>query len=107
MGELNLMLFAFNVFFPMYPADGAKLLTSSLMYCCKVRPYKAAGTLIGCSGSCAILLIAWAAYSFKEGLSGAFSGGRQAGVSGLSAFSGALPGLMGLMALQETWIIYN
>lgn len=30
--SLNVMLFLFNVFFPMYPADGAKILTTSLMY---------------------------------------------------------------------------
>eukprot|EP00747_Dinoflagellata_sp_TGD_P206989 gnl/TRDRNA2_/TRDRNA2_80604_c0_seq1.p1 gnl/TRDRNA2_/TRDRNA2_80604_c0~~gnl/TRDRNA2_/TRDRNA2_80604_c0_seq1.p1 ORF type:complete len:237 (+),score=34.28 gnl/TRDRNA2_/TRDRNA2_80604_c0_seq1:87-713(+) len=90
----------------MYPADGAKLLTSSLMHCCSVRPYKAAGILIGCSGTCAVLLIAWGIYSFENGIRGGIAGGGQ-GFSGMSAFSGALPGLLGLMALQETWTIYN
>jgi len=104
--ELNMALFVFNVFFPMYPADGAKLLTSALMYCCKVRPYKAAGVLIACSGTCAVLLIAWAAYSFQRGIHGAFVGGA-GGMSGLSAFGGMLPGLMGLMALRETYNIYD
>eukprot|EP00931_Biecheleriopsis_adriatica_P030460 TRINITY_DN17960_c0_g1_i1.p1 TRINITY_DN17960_c0_g1~~TRINITY_DN17960_c0_g1_i1.p1 ORF type:complete len:424 (-),score=50.73 TRINITY_DN17960_c0_g1_i1:128-1399(-) len=104
--DLNLMLFLFNVFFPMFPADGAKLLTSTLMHCCHVRPYKAASVLIACSGTCAILLMAWGLWSFQKGLSGAISGGHGA-VSGMSAFSGALPGFMGLMALQETCTIYD
>lgn len=109
--QLNLLLFAFNVFFPMYPADGAKLLTSSLMHCCGVRPYKAAGVLIWTSGICAILLIAWSVYSFEKGIGNAFGsafhGGSGAGTSGMAAFSGLLPGFLGLMALQETWTIYN
>lgn len=105
--ELNMALFAFNVFFPMYPADGAKLLTSILMYCCNVRPYRAAGVLIACSGTCACILITWAVYSFQKGIHGAFGGGGVGGMSGLSAFSGMLPGLLGLMALQETCNIHN
>eukprot|EP00928_Gymnodinium_smaydae_P061837 TRINITY_DN45816_c0_g1_i1.p1 TRINITY_DN45816_c0_g1~~TRINITY_DN45816_c0_g1_i1.p1 ORF type:complete len:446 (+),score=85.33 TRINITY_DN45816_c0_g1_i1:69-1406(+) len=110
--QLNIMLFAFNVFVPMFPADGAKLLTAALMHCCHVRPYRAAAVLIACSGSSAMLLIAWAVYSFKEGLGRAFGGGGLGPGGGLSAgalgaFSGALPGLLGLMALQETWTIYD
>merc|ERR1712107_221891 len=86
-----------NVFFPMYPADGAKLLTSMLMYCCHVRPYTAANVLIWSSSICAIVLIAWAMYSFKS----------SAGGGGMSAFSGVLPGFLGVMALQEAWVIWN
>mmetsp|Transcript_4753 Transcript_4753/g.8138 ORF Transcript_4753/g.8138 Transcript_4753/m.8138 type:complete len:436 (-) Transcript_4753:95-1402(-) len=102
---LNIGLFLFNVFFPMYPADGAKLLVCTLMYCCKVRPYKAALILIICSGSCAILLIAWAVYSFQARIGASLSGAG--GGSGYGMFSGTLPGFLGLMALQETYQIWQ
>jgi len=102
---LNIGLFIFNVFFPMYPADGAKLLTSTLMYCCKVRPYKAALILIICSGTCSILLISWAIYSFQARIGASLSGAGGGG--GYGIFSGTLPGLLGLMALQETYQIWQ
>mmetsp|Transcript_64384 Transcript_64384/g.181196 ORF Transcript_64384/g.181196 Transcript_64384/m.181196 type:complete len:440 (-) Transcript_64384:45-1364(-) len=106
--NLNLMLFVFNVFFPMYPMDSAKMLTSSLMYFCKVSPYRAAAVLIACSSTCAVLLITWAVYTFQQGVSSLVGGHVPGGgAAGLSAFSGVLPGLLGLMALQEAYTIYN
>merc|ERR1740138_158636 len=44
--RLNVALFLFNVFFPMYPADGSKLLVTSLMFCCGLAPRKAANVLL-------------------------------------------------------------
>eukprot|EP00929_Paragymnodinium_shiwhaense_P098541 TRINITY_DN6000_c0_g1_i1.p1 TRINITY_DN6000_c0_g1~~TRINITY_DN6000_c0_g1_i1.p1 ORF type:complete len:424 (-),score=55.07 TRINITY_DN6000_c0_g1_i1:260-1531(-) len=95
--ELNVALFLFNVLFPMYPMDGAKLLVSSLMYCCGVRPYTAARVLIYCSSICGVLLVAWGIWSFQQGI----------GSAGLSAFTGILPALLGFMALQESYTIWD
>merc|ERR550525_70575 len=64
--RLNVTLFLFNVFFPMYPADGAKLLTVGLMSCCGTSARSAATTLIVCSTCCAFLLILYAMYQFKR-----------------------------------------
>jgi len=54
--RLNVALFLFNVFFPMYPADGSKLLVTSLMFCCGVAPRRAANVLLAVSVPCSALL---------------------------------------------------
>ena len=61
--QLNVVLFVFNVFFPMYPADGSKILVCTLMFVCGMSARKAALVLIGVTVPCAMLLLAYAGYS--------------------------------------------
>lgn len=89
--SLNVMLFIFNVFFPMYPADGSKLLVTSLMFCCGVTPRRAALVLICVSAPCAALMILYALW----GLYSAVHGG------GAGQLMGSLMGWMGVMSLIE------
>mmetsp|Transcript_1573 Transcript_1573/g.3255 ORF Transcript_1573/g.3255 Transcript_1573/m.3255 type:complete len:418 (-) Transcript_1573:64-1317(-) len=97
--QLNVMLFLFNVFFPMYPADGSKLLVCSLMYCCGVKPYTAAKVLIICACIFAPLLIGYGLYGIYQGFQG--------GMNQLGLFTGLLPIFLGLMSLQEAYTIYQ
>jgi len=91
--SLNVALFLFNVFFPMYPADGAKLLVTSLMFFCGVPARKAALVLICTSVPCALAMIGYTVYALFE-----------AGVRGLM---GSLMGWMGVMSLMEARNIYK
>lgn len=89
--QMNVMLFLFNVFFPMYPMDGAKLIVCSLQLFCGASAKCAAKVLIGTSGPLAVLFIG---YSLK----------------GMGAGGGMMPGVtayMGFMCLMETYKIYK
>jgi len=88
--QLNVMLFMFNVFFPMYPMDGAKLIVCSLQLFCGVSARCAAKVLVGTSVPLAVLFIG---YSLK-GLGG---GGLQPGITAY----------MGFMCLSESYNIYT
>lgn len=96
--QLNVFLFLFNVFFPMYPADGSKLLVTSLMFCCGLAPRRAANVLLGVSVPCALLMCVYSAYVVFHGLT---SG------QGASSMMVGLMGFMGVMSLMESWNIYN
>mmetsp|Transcript_683 Transcript_683/g.1384 ORF Transcript_683/g.1384 Transcript_683/m.1384 type:complete len:413 (+) Transcript_683:116-1354(+) len=96
--RLNVMLFLFNVFFPMYPADGSKLLVVSLMYCGGVPPDKAALVLIISSTACAVLFIG---YALRQVLAVNAAFGRSA------AMTSGVAGLMGVMSLVEAYRIYE
>eukprot|EP00929_Paragymnodinium_shiwhaense_P087453 TRINITY_DN47629_c0_g1_i1.p1 TRINITY_DN47629_c0_g1~~TRINITY_DN47629_c0_g1_i1.p1 ORF type:complete len:403 (+),score=66.81 TRINITY_DN47629_c0_g1_i1:162-1370(+) len=63
--ELNVLLFLFNVLFPMYPLDASKLLVTGLQLC-GVRTRRAAWTFIWISGFCAALLGAWTVWSLTH-----------------------------------------
>jgi len=89
--QLNVVLFLFNVFFPMYPADGSKLLVTSLMFCCGVPPRRAALILLWAAVPCAGLLIAYAAMSIRS------TGDPLSGVMGF----------MGVMSLIECYNIWT
>merc|ERR1719356_718890 len=88
--QLNVMLFMFNVFFPMYPMDGAKLIVCSLQLFCGVSARFAAKVLIYTSTPLAVFFIGRALW----GLNG---GGMQ---PGLQAF-------MGFMCLAEAYKIWR
>lgn len=88
--QINVMLFLFNVFFPMYPMDGAKLIVCSLQLYCNSSARCAAKVLIFTSGPLAVFFIC---YSLK-GMSG---GGMMQGVGAY----------MGFMCLMETYKIYR
>jgi len=94
--KMNVLLFLFNVLVPMYPADGAKLLTVTLMYCCGAPPRLAALVLICCSTVSAIGLILYALWCCME------SGGQ-----GFSSIVACIMGWMGIMSLIEAYNIYN
>lgn len=96
--HMNIGLFLFNVFFPMYPADGSKLLVVSLMYCCRVTAHRAATVLIGCSVVCGSLCLLYMMHIFHVG---AEKGGN------LRTVSAGLLGMMGCMSLVEAYRIYN
>ncbi|CAJ1418166.1 unnamed protein product [Effrenium voratum] len=91
--QLNVALFIFNVFFPMYPADGAKLMVTSLMFFCGVTPRKASMVLICTSVPCGLLMIAWAVWGLIK--------------AGPSGILGSLMGWMGVMSLMEAWRIWK
>lgn len=90
--QLNVALFLFNVFFPMYPADGAKLLTTSLMFFCGVPPRTAAWILLGVSVPCAFAMIVYTIWSFKQ------SGNLLGGVAGWMA-------VMSLVEAHNIWLL--
>lgn len=94
--QINVMLFLFNVFFPMYPADGAKLLTSSLMYFFGVPPRLAAKILLGMATPCALFFVGYALYTYGTG-----------GGGGSLLLSGGVMGMMGVMSLGECYKIYG
>lgn len=96
--SLNVSLFLFNVFFPMYPADGAKLLVTGLMFCCGLPPRRAAMVLICTTVPCALLMIGYAVYTFVAGVS------HGAGISGMM---GSLMGFMAVMGLFEAYKIFQ
>lgn len=92
--SLNVALFIFNVFFPMYPADGSKLLVTGLMFFCGTPPRHAALVLIIASTTCAGLMLLYAAHGIL------FGGNYMAGLMGWMAF----------MSLQESsriWTMRN
>ncbi|CAE8622403.1 unnamed protein product [Polarella glacialis] len=94
--QLNSALFIFNVFFPMYPADGAKLLVTSLMFFFGVRPRRAAFVLLCASVPCALLMIGYSVYGIV--------------VRGAGGMLGGLMGWMGVMSLMEAnsiWKLYK
>ncbi|CAE7198438.1 unnamed protein product [Symbiodinium natans] len=88
--QLNVMLFMFNVFFPMYPMDGAKLIVCSLQLFCGASAKCAAKVLLGTSIPLAILFIG-------HTLLGSHGGGLQPGITAY----------MGIMCLMESYRIYQ
>mmetsp|Transcript_739 Transcript_739/g.1363 ORF Transcript_739/g.1363 Transcript_739/m.1363 type:complete len:398 (-) Transcript_739:61-1254(-) len=88
--QLNVMLFLFNVFFPMYPMDGAKLIVCSLQLFCGASAKCAAKVLLGTSIPLSILFIG-------HSLLGAHGGGLQPGITAY----------MGFMCLMESYRIYQ
>jgi len=88
--QMNVMLFLFNVFFPMYPMDGAKLIVCSMQLFCGASAKTAAKVLIGTSGPLAVLFIGYA-------LKGMAGGGMMQGVMAY----------MGFMCIMETYKIYR
>mmetsp|Transcript_68580 Transcript_68580/g.151862 ORF Transcript_68580/g.151862 Transcript_68580/m.151862 type:complete len:443 (+) Transcript_68580:78-1406(+) len=88
--QMNVISFVFNVFFPMYPMDGAKLIVCSLQLFCGVPAKCAAKVLIGTSVPLAVLFIGFA----LKGLGG---GGLQPGITAY----------MGFMCLSESYTIYK
>lgn len=55
--SLNVWLFLFNVFFPMYPMDSVKLLVVGLMFCFGATPRCAATVLLCVSVPCALYFV--------------------------------------------------
>eukprot|EP00746_Dinoflagellata_sp_MGD_P018819 gnl/MRDRNA2_/MRDRNA2_143677_c0_seq1.p1 gnl/MRDRNA2_/MRDRNA2_143677_c0~~gnl/MRDRNA2_/MRDRNA2_143677_c0_seq1.p1 ORF type:complete len:422 (+),score=34.46 gnl/MRDRNA2_/MRDRNA2_143677_c0_seq1:65-1330(+) len=90
--RLNVWLFLFNVLFPMYPADGSKLLVTTLMWSCGVPARIAALVLLCVSVPCGLAFIGYSLYSFGLSLTN-HSGGPD-------LLTGVL-GYMGVMSLME------
>mmetsp|Transcript_5792 Transcript_5792/g.10875 ORF Transcript_5792/g.10875 Transcript_5792/m.10875 type:complete len:435 (+) Transcript_5792:96-1400(+) len=90
--QINVMLFMFNVFFPMYPMDGAKLIVCSLQLFCGASAKCAAKVLVGTSVPLAVFFVG-------RSLMGIGNGG-----------AGLQPGItmyMGFMCLSESYKIYR
>lgn len=92
---LNVWLFLFNVFFPMYPMDSVKILVLVQMFCCGATPRCAAITLLCVSVPCALYFVL-------------------SGFIGLLGWHGFGPPLMqgmmawlGVMSLIEAYRIYD
>jgi len=100
--QLNVLLFLFNVFVPMYPMDGSKLLVCSLMYCGGLPARRAAYVLLGITVPLASLMILGALYLV---FGGAVSGGTRG--FGEASASYGLMGFMALMSLAEAYRIHN
>lgn len=97
--QLNVALFIFNVFFPMYPADGSKLLVTSLMFCCGLSARKAANVLLGVSVPCALLLIVYSLWTVVHSF--------EAGGGATASLLQGVMGWMGVMSLMEAHRIYQ
>jgi len=89
--QLNVMLFLFNVFFPMYPMDGAKLIVCSLQLFCGASARCSAKVLVYTSVPLAVLFIGNSFFGMKGG------GGLQPGITMY----------MGIMCLAESYKIYK
>merc|ERR1719188_272233 len=87
--QLNVMLFMFNVFFPMYPMDGAKLIVCGLQLFCGASARCAAKVLVYTSTPLAIIFVG-------HSLMGLGGGGLQPGITMY----------MGFMCLTESYKIY-
>ena len=87
---INLYLFLFNVFFPMYPMDSAKILVCS-MQLCGAKAVTSAKTLVYLSVPMAFFLI----YRAVRG-----QGGGQGFMQGLTAY-------MAIMCLMEAYKIWT
>eukprot|EP00419_Tripos_fusus_P001989 CAMPEP_0172674928 /NCGR_PEP_ID=MMETSP1074-20121228/13002_1 /TAXON_ID=2916 /ORGANISM="Ceratium fusus, Strain PA161109" /LENGTH=429 /DNA_ID=CAMNT_0013492371 /DNA_START=100 /DNA_END=1389 /DNA_ORIENTATION=+ len=96
--QLNVALFLFNVFFPMYPADGSKLLVTSLMFCCGVPARRAACILLCVTIPCGILFIGYSLMALSRGLSAGYGG---------TAAVNSISGFMGVMSLVEAYKIWE
>jgi len=88
--QINVMLFMFNVFFPMYPMDGAKLIVCSLQLFCASSARCAAKVLVYTSVPLAVLFI-------LNSVIGLRTGGLTPGITAY----------MGIMCLTESWKIYQ
>jgi len=63
--RMQVLLFAFNMFFPVYPLDGGKILLSFLIMCCSLTPPTAAKICIGISTILCTGLLAFSAYTMN------------------------------------------
>lgn len=88
--QLNVLLFLFNVFFPMYPMDGSKLIVCSLQLFCKASARFSAKFLVYTSVPLAVVLIV-------HTIMGMRTGGM---MSGITAY-------MGVMCLAEAYQIHK
>merc|ERR1712151_192970 len=88
--QINVMLFLFNVFFPMYPMDGAKLIVCSLQLFCGASAICTAKVLIGTSVPLSLFFIVFS-------LKGMAGGGLMPGIAAY----------MGFMCFVETYRIYR
>lgn len=89
----NIMLFLFNVFFPMYPMDSAKIIVCTLQLCCKMRYRKVAWILVIISSIAGALMIgytAWKQFTNEN-----------------SSPLGNMPLMLAAMSLLETYKIYQ
>lgn len=95
--QLNVFLFIFNVFFPMYPADGSKLLVTILMFC--GMPARRAAVVLMFVGT--TLAIVFICYSLWVLIAPNFQGQGWYGLNMIGSFSG----LLGVMCLYEMYQI--
>ncbi|CAK9098258.1 unnamed protein product [Durusdinium trenchii] len=96
--QLNVMLFLFNVFFPMYPMDGAKLIVCSLQLFCGASARCAAKVLLCTSIPLSVIFIGDALLS---AMGRSFMGGRGGGLQP------SIMAYMGIMCLSESYRIYR
>lgn len=89
--QLNVMLFIFNVFFPMYPMDGAKLIVCSLQLFCGTSARCAAKVLVYTSTPLAIFFI----------------GRSFMGMRGQGGFQPGVMMFLGFMCLAESYKIWK
>jgi len=82
----------------MYPADGSKLLVTSLMFCCGVPARRAAFILLCVTIPCGILFVGYSAVTLF--------GGLRAGYGGAAAIN-SISGFMGIMSLVEAYKIWE
>lgn len=78
--HINVILFLFNILFPMFPMDSSKLLVTGLQLC-GMAVQRAAWSFIYVSGTCAVILLALAAYNtyvwVKHSSPGSFENARE------------------------------
>lgn len=61
--RMQVLLFVFNMFFPVYPLDGGKILLSFMIMCCALTPPTAAKICIGTSSTLCLGLMAFSAWT--------------------------------------------
>jgi len=91
----NVNLFIFNVFFPMYPMDSAKIVVCTLQLWCKCGYRKVAWVLVCLSGLAGGGMIARTLY------------GKVKGGGGGGNVNANLPMMLAMMSLVETVRIYQ
>jgi len=91
----NVNLFCFNVFFPMYPMDSAKIVVCTLQLWCRCGYRRVAWVLVclsGCAGGAMVLRTLWSKFH------------QQGGGGNVNA---NLPMFLAMMSLVETVRIYQ
>ena len=67
--SINVGLFIFNVFLPMYPLDASKIFTSFLQLALGWSPTATARALVAVSGTCSVAFLFYAAFTKSLGVS--------------------------------------
>lgn len=101
LGSMNTNLFVFNVFYPMFPMDGIKILVSLLQVVFKIQPIKVARYSVVISASTILFVcIQTGLWGNAGGMFGLIGGGGAGGF-------GMIGAMLMIISAMETYQIYK